>query len=288
LQFVLRVFAGTINLYHSQFKICFMKQNKCCLITGATSGIGYELAKLFAADGYDLVIVSRNEKSLSSVASEFRGQGVEVTSIVKDLFEKESAFELFDEVQSQGLTVDILVNNAGQGQYGEFIDTDIYRELDIIQLNIASVVILTKKFLQKMVERGEGKILNLSSVASKIPGPLQSVYHGTKAFIQSFTEALREEVKDKGVTLTALLPGATATDFFNKAEMQNAKNVKGKELDDPAKVAKDGYEALMKGDDMVISGFANKMEVGVSHILSDSAVAANVHKQQAPADKKDK
>ena len=137
-----------------------------------------------------------------------------------------------------------------------------------------------------MIARGEGRILNLSSVASKIPGPLQSVYHGTKAFIQSFTEAIREEVKDKGITVTALLPGATATDFFNKAQMQNAKNIKGKELDDPAKVARDGYEALMRGDDMVISGFANKMEVGMSHIMSDSTVASNVHKQQAPADEK--
>jgi len=263
-----------------------MTQNNYCLITGATSGIGYELAKLFALDGHNLVIVARDPQQLDRVAGEFKEKGIEVITIAKDLFEQDSAFDLFDEINAKGITVDVLVNNAGQGQYGEFTDTDIYRELDIIQLNIATVVVLTKKFLQQMIARGEGRILNLSSVASKIPGPLQSVYHGTKAFIQSFTEAIREEVKDKGITVTALLPGATATDFFNKAQMQNAKNIKGKELDDPAKVARDGYEALMRGDDMVISGFANKMEVGMSHIMSDSSVASNVHKQQAPADEK--
>jgi short-subunit dehydrogenase len=263
-----------------------MTENKYCLITGATSGIGYELAKLFADDGYNLVIAARNQKELTTSASEFKLRGVDVIPIVKDLFERNAAFELFDEIQNKGITIDVLVNDAGQGQYGEFTDTDISRELDIIQLNIASLVILTKKFLQQMVARGEGKILNLSSVASKIPGPLQSVYHGTKAFVQSFTEAVREEVKEKGVTITALLPGATATDFFNKAEMLEAKNIKGKELDDPAKVARDGYEALMRGDDMVISGFANKMQVGMSHVLSDSAVASNVHKKQAPSNEK--
>jgi uncharacterized protein len=258
-----------------------MKKNEYCLITGATSGIGFELAKLFALDGYNLVIVARKQKELNTAALEFKSLGIDVITIAKDLFDKNSAFELIEEVTAKGITVSVLVNNAGQGLYGEFTETDINRELDIIQLNITSMVVLTKKYLQEMVERGEGKILNLSSVASKIPGPLQSVYHGTKAFVQSFTEAIREEVKQKGVVITALLPGATATDFFNKADMLDAKNVKGKELDDPAKVARDGYDALMRGDDMVISGFGNKFEVGLSHILSDSAVAANVHKQQA-------
>src|SRR3954471_4995299 len=129
------------------------------------------------------------------------------------------------------------------------------RELAIIQLNISSLVVLTKQFLQDMLARGEGKILNLSSIASKMPGPWQSVYHGTKAFVQSFTEAIRSEVKDKGITVTALLPGTTDTDFFNKAHMLASKAVQDEDkLADPAVVAKDGYEALMAGKDMVISG----------------------------------
>ena len=231
------------------------------LITGATSGIGIELARLFAKDGYNLVIASRNEEALSQTAAELKQHNIEVITIVKDLFEKDWPFDLYNEVQAKGIQIDILVNNAGQGQYGEFVDTDIRRELDIIQLNVCSLVALTKLYVKDMVARGNGKILNLSSVASKTPGPLQSVYHATKAFVQSFTEAVREEVKDTGVTLTALLPGATQTDFFNKADMLEAKNIKGKTLDDPEKVAKDGYDALMKGDDKVISGFSNKIQL---------------------------
>ena len=255
------------------------------LITGATSGIGYELAKLFAKDGYNLVIVGRKQTTVDQVAKEFKDEfQVKVIPIVKDLFNKNAAFELYELVKAKGIVVDVLINNAGQGQYGEFIKTDISRELDIIQLNIASLVTLTKLFLKDMVSRNEGKILNLSSVASKTPGPLQSVYHGTKAFVQSFTEAIREEVKKTSVTITALLPGATATDFFNKADMLNAKNIAEGELAPAADVAKDGYDALMKGDDMVISGFKNKVMVAMGNMMPDSMVAANVHKQQAPVD----
>jgi uncharacterized protein len=253
------------------------------LITGATSGIGYELAKIFAQNGYDLVIVSRDEGSLKNTASQLQQQfGIKVVPIQQDLFEPEGPFKLYEKISAGKIKIDILVNDAGQGLYGEFTTTDIHRELQIIQLNIASLVVLTKLFLVEMVARQNGKILNLSSIASKTPGPLQSVYHGTKAFVQSFTEAIREEVKHKGVTLTALLPGATATDFFNKAGMLDAKNVKEGELADPVKVAQDGYDALMNGDDKVISGFANKVQVAMSNILPETAVAANVHKKQAP------
>jgi uncharacterized protein len=252
------------------------------LITGGTSGIGYELAKVFAGNGHNLIIVARDENKLLETSRELQAFGVEVIPVPKDLFIKESPFALYDEIRQMGLTVDILVNDAGQGLYGEFATTDIYRELDIIQLNISSLVVLTKKFLQDMLQQGYGKILNLSSIASKAPGPLQSVYHGTKAFVQSFTEAVRNEVKDTGVTLTALLPGATDTDFFNKADMEESKIVQDGKLDDPAKVAKDGYEALMRGDDMVISGFKNKVNVAMSNMMPDSAAAENMHKKQAP------
>jgi len=259
------------------------------LITGATSGIGLELAKLFVKDNYNLIIVARSEQELQNTVETLKAiKPVEIMTIAKDLFRPEAAFELYDEIKQSGNQVDILVNDAGQGQYGEFIQTDIRRELDIIQLNIASLVVLTKLFLQDMVQRGAGRILNLSSVASKSPGPLQSVYHGTKAFVQSFTEAVREEVKETGVSITALLPGATDTDFFNKADMLSSKIVQEGQLADPADVAKDGYEALMAGKDMVISGFMNKVNVAMSNVMPDSAAAANMHQKQAPVSKKKK
>lgn len=201
------------------------------VVTGGTKGIGYELAKLLAKDGYNLVIVARNESDLQQVSSELQSQfGVEVVTLSKDLFDTENAFDLYNEVKIKGIEVEILVNDAGQGEYGEFIETDIHKELDIINLNISSLVVLTKLFLQDMVAKGNGKILNLSSIASKVPGPWHSVYHGTKAFVQSFTEAIRSEVKDTGVTVTALLPGATDTDFFNKANMNDSKIVQKESL----------------------------------------------------------
>ncbi len=264
-----------------------MKSNgKYALVTGATSGIGYELTKLFAQDGYNLIIVARGENGdLEKTASELKNQyGVEVITLAKDLFKKENAFAVYDEVKAKGIEIDVLVNDAGQGLYGLFAETDIERELDIVQLNIASLLVLTKKFLQDMVARGEGKILNLSSTASKLPGPWQSVYHGTKAFVQSFTEAIRSENKDKGITITALLPGATDTDFFNKADMQESKIVEDKsKLASAADVAKDGYEALMNGDDKVISGFKNKAQVTMANMMPDSMVADNTRKMQEPA-----
>jgi len=256
------------------------------LITGGTTGIGYELARVFAKNGHNLIIVARDEKELNRTCNELRRFGVDIVTIVKDLFIPQSPFELYDDIKRMNLEVNILVNNAGQGQYGEFAETDIFRELDIIQLNIGSLVVLTKRFLQDMLIRDEGKILNLSSVASKAPGLLNSVYHGTKAFVQSFTEAVREEVKDSGVTLTALLPGATDTDFFNKADMLDSKIVAEGKLTDPAVVAEDGYDALMRGDDMVISGFSNKVNVAMSNVLPDKVVAENIHKKQEPVTKK--
>ncbi len=259
-----------------------MAQNKYALITGGSSGIGLELAKLFAKDGYNLIIAARNETELNATAEEIKQQfAVEVVTFSTDLFHVDKAFDLYNEIKNKNIVVDVLVNNAGQGQYGEFAETDLMKELAIIQLNISSLVVLTKLFLQDMLQRGDGKILNLSSIASKVPGAWQAVYHGTKAFVQSFTEAIRAENKDSGVTITALLPGATDTDFFNKAEMTDSKAVQGK-LDDPADVAKDGYDALMRGDDMVVSGFKNKMQVGMAAVTSDSNLADMMYKKQAP------
>ncbi len=259
-------------------------QKQTALVTGATSGIGLELAKLFAQDQYNLVIVARNEENLAYTAQQLSQQfGVEVTTIAKDLVNREAPREVYEAVRAKGIQVDVLVNDAGQGQYGLFVETDLDRELDIIQLNTSALVALTKFYLREMVERQSGKILNLASIASKIPGPWQSVYHATKAFVLSFTEAIRNEVKDQGVTITALLPGPTDTDFFNKANMQESKVVQEGSLDDPAKVAKDGYDALMSGDDKVVSGFKNKAQVAVSAITPDPVLTEILNQQQKPA-----
>lgn len=258
--------------------------SKYALITGATMGIGYELAKIFAEEGYNLIAVARSQQDLDRIAQDFKQQyGVEVVPMATDLFDPAAAFRLYDDVKAKGLTVDVLVNNAGQGQYGLFVESDIERQLDIIQLNVASFTVLTHAFLKDMVARNDGKILQLASVASETPGPYHAVYHATKAYVLSLTEALISELKDTNVTLTALQPGATDTDFFNKADMQDSKAVQDKsKLSDPEKVAKDGYDALMKGDDKVVSGLKNKIMTALGNIIPDTMQAEQMKKQQAP------
>jgi len=259
-------------------------EKKFALITGATSGIGLELARLFAKDSFNLIIVARDEQKLENTAVELKTEGIDVITISTDLFLSGNAEELYRQVRGLGLQVDVLVNDAGQGVYGKFIDNELARELDIIQLNIISLVTITKLFIKDMVSRGSGKILNVASVASKAPGPYQAIYHGTKAFVHSFNEAIRNELKDTGVTVTSLLPGATDTDFFNKADMLDSKIVQEGELADPAKVAKDGYEALMEGRDMVVSGFKNKLQVALGNITPDSIQASQMEKVQEPTE----
>lgn len=259
------------------------------LITGASSGIGLELAKLFARDGHNLIIVAREEEKLAAAETLLKQNGIEVCSISKDLFQPDAATDLYEEIRQRGYEVNVLVNDAGQGVYGKFIENDLERELDIVQLNISSLVTLTKYYAKDMVARGTGKILNVASIASKAPGPYQAVYHGTKAFVHSFSESIRRELKDTGVTVTSLLPGPTDTDFFNKADMLESKIVQEGNLDDAAKVAKDGYEALLAGQDMVVSGFKNKMTVAMGNITPDSMQAAQMEKMQEPVmEKKNK
>lgn len=259
---------------------------KYALITGGSEGIGLELAKLFAQDGYNLILVARNSNDLEEVAKKLQHEhGVSVHTIAKDLISHNAAFEVYDEVKASGIPIDVLVNNAGQGVYGEFIHNDIQKELDIIQLNIGAYVILTKCFLRDMAERNEGKILNVGSIAGEMPGPWQAVYHGTKAFVHSWSEGLRNELKDTNINLSILVPGATDTDFFSKADMEDSKIYEDANLSDPAKVARDGYEGLMKGEHKIVSGFKNKSMVGLSQVIPDPMVAENMRKQQEPKDK---
>lgn len=261
-------------------------RNRYALITGATSGIGYELAKLFAKDSFHLVLVARSEDRLQEVTDKLKLEAaIEVTPIAKDLFRPAAAQELYDEVKAMGINIDVLVNDAGQGQWGPFVDTPLERDIDIIQLNIISLVTLTKLFVKDMLQRGEGYILQVGSEAGTTPMPLLSVYAATKAFVLSFSAALYNELKDSGVTVTALLPGATDTDFFHKAEQQDTVVYRETELADPEEVAKDGYIALMKGENKIISGAKTKMHVFMSDLLGTKASAANARKQNERSDK---
>ncbi len=255
------------------------------LITGATSGIGYELCKLFASDGYNIAIVARSEERLQQVADEIRDKyNVLVYPLAKNLFKREAAAEIFDELKKNNFLITALVNDAGQGEYGFFTETELEREIDIIQLNIISLVSLTKYFLKDMVTRNDGKILNLASLVADYPSPLLAVYAATKAFVLSFTEALVNELQDTNITITALQPGVTDTDFFYKAGEDETMHYQEMELSDPAKVAADGYRALMKGKGKVVSGTKNKIQSLMSNLVPETKLAASMRRQNSLAD----
>jgi uncharacterized protein len=242
------------------------------LITGGSSGIGLELAKIFAAEGHDLIIASDNRRKLKKAAEEIAlaGDGGSVEIVVVDLSKPAAPKKLYKAVQELGRKVDVLVNNAGRGVWGDFArETDLNDELAMIQLNAASVVAVTKMFVADMVRHGSGKILITASEASLAPIALMSIYAATKAFVYSFALSLREELKDTGITVTALLPGATQTDFFIRADMDEAKFVQESKMADPAQVARDGYDALMKGDDHVVTPFKDRIRSVVTKFVPD-------------------
>ncbi|MGB3618680.1 MAG: SDR family oxidoreductase [Catalinimonas sp.] len=253
-----------------------MPQN--VLITGATSGFGREFAKLFAADGAHLILVARHADDLRETEAmlqrDHRPAGV--TIVAQDLSEPGSPQKLHDEIEAHGLRVDVLINNAGFGEHGHFVETDLDKELKIIQLNIATVTHLTKLYLREMVARNEGKILQLASVLSFIPTPRMAVYAATKAYVLSLTEALQHEIKDSGVTMTALCPGAGDTEFFERANATEARIVQDGPLADPAEVAKAGYDALMSGKKRIVPGGMNKAQAWLSNLVPDAALAAGM------------
>lgn len=257
-----------------------MAKEQFALITGATSGIGYELAKLFARDGYNLVLVARNEEMLSKTASELKGWGdVTIHTIAADLFKPEGAKQVYDKTKSLGVSIEYLVNDAGQGEWGRFFKTDLQRDIDLVQLNIISLMSLTKYYLHEMVERNSGRILQLASSLAKAPTPYMAVYAASKAFVLHLSEALVKELEDTDVTVTALLPGATDTDFFHKAKAEGTTIYNESSLYDPAEVAEAGYKAMMNGESTVQPGLKNKAQNVLSTILPDSAVASNMEKQ---------
>ncbi len=236
--------------------------NQTALITGASSGIGYELARIFAEHGYDLVLVSRNESALHIYAAELsKHHGISAKVIGKDLSLSSAPFEISDQLKRENIFVDILVNNAGAGIYGPFLKTDLSLEIRILELNIVALTALTKLFLDEMIKKKKGKILNVASTAAFLPGPLMAVYYASKAYVLSFSEALSRELKGSGVTVTALCPGPTQTAFQKNAGLSGVRLLKKSVMIDAGSVARDGFEGLMKGKTIVVSGFLNKILV---------------------------
>lgn len=227
------------------------------LITGASGGLGYEFAKLFARDHHNLVLVARSGDKLAQVAAELQAHGVTVKTIALDLATPPAPKFLFDQLQREGIVVDILVNNAGFGAFGEFAQMPEGEILGQIQLNIAALTELTRLFLPPMVQRRRGRIMNVASTAGFQPGPLMAVYYATKAYVISFSEAIANEVRDSGVTVTCFCPGATHTGFARRAGNEKSRLFKQVGAMSAEKVALDGYRALMEGRTLAISGAHN-------------------------------
>jgi short-subunit dehydrogenase len=254
------------------------------LITGAASGIGLALAREFAKHGHDLVLTSRVDSELANVAAELTAKHqIDVGTLAMDLERPDAPQRLFDSVRQEGMEIDILVNNAGVGYRGEFWEVPLEHQLSILRVNIEAVVRLTHLFLPPMINRNYGRLLNTASIAGFEPGPLLAVYHASKAFVLSFTEALAVELEDTKITATALCPGATDTDFFPKAGMLDTKAFQKGPVMAPRKVAELGYKALMRGDRTVVAGGANKAMVFARRFMTEGAQARMNKKFYEPA-----
>src|SRR6266705_6646003 len=257
-----------------------MDREKAALITGASSGIGYELTKLFARDGYNLVLVARIQKQLMQMADELQEKySVSVKVISKDLSAASAPEEIFTELQQESRGIDALVNNAGFATYGLFSETDLEAELQMMQVNMVTLTHLTKLFLPGMLNKRMGKILNLASTAAFQPGPLMAIYYATKAYVLSFSEALANELHGTGVSVTALCPGPTESGFQKKANMEDSKLFSGN-IADAASVALAGYRGLMAGKAVVIPGFSNKLIPWVVRLSPRGVVTRVVRRMQ--------
>lgn len=256
--------------------------NTLAVVTGASSGIGYELAKQFAQHGFDLVVASE-DAGLSEAALNLEKLGVHVKAVQTDLATYDGVEQLYAAIAAIGRPVDAIALNAGVGVGGDFAkQTDLQDELNLINLNVVSTVHLAKRVVPNMVARGNGRILFTSSIAALMPGPFEAIYAASKAFVQSFAEALRNELKDTGVTVTALQPGPTDTNFFTRADMEDTKAGAGKKAD-PADVAKEGFEALMAGKDHVVTGgIGTKLQAAATKLMSETAKAEQHRKLTEP------
>ena len=249
--------------------------NKLAIVTGASSGIGLEIAKLAAQDGYDLIVAA--DTPFVDAGSALKQYGVEVRSIEADLSTEQGVKQLMSEIGDRA--VDVLAANAGHGLGGAFLQQSSQDWIHVVDTNITGTLLLVQPIARRMVERGEGKILITGSIAGHLAGSFQAVYNGTKAFVDSFAAALADEIKDTGVTVTCLKPGATETEFFERAGLEDTKVGQSKK-DDPAEVAKTGWDAMNDGKQSVVHGLMNKAQVLASGVLPESATAA-LHRKQA-------
>jgi short-subunit dehydrogenase len=254
---------------------------KTALITGASSGLGKEFAEIHAKNGGDLVVVARSKDKLLALKEDLEKKyNVHVSVIVKDLTDKDAAQEIYNFVKFSKIEIDFLINNAGFGGVGKFYERDWSEDLSMIQLNIVALTALTRIFLPDFVNRNSGKILNVSSTASLMPGPMQAVYFATKAYVTSFSNAIAEELHNTNVTVTALMPGATETDFGKTSGMDKTELFKN--TADPKIVAKEGYDAMISGDLEIISGvsFAQKVMMKAIPITPKSVLLRKIRKMQ--------
>jgi uncharacterized protein len=248
------------------------------IVTGASSGIGYELAKCCAENGFDLLIAA-DQPEITDAAQAFRELGVEVAAVQADLATPEGVDKLY--VATSGRPVDALLANAGHGLGRGFLDQDFDEVRHVIDTNITGTIYLIQKVGRDMRARGQGRILITGSIAGFMPGSFQAVYNGTKAFIDSFSFALRNELKDTSVTVTCLMPGATETEFFERADMTDTK-IGQQEKDDPAEVAKTGFDAMMKGEGDVVTGWKNKVQTAVANVTPAGMLAEQHRKLAEP------
>jgi uncharacterized protein len=250
------------------------------LITGASSGIGWELAYLFARAGYNLVLVARSGERLAELAADLKSKhSVSARALVKDLSVPNAAREIYDELRSDGVRVDALVNNSGFGNFGKFAKTDLKNEQEMIAVNVVNLVEMTKLFLPGMLERKHGRILNVASTAGFQPGPYMAIYYASKAFVLSFTEAVAEENRGTGVTVTCLCPGVTKTNFHTRANIPVPKVPLGTSMDVKT-VARIGFEAMLRGQTTVIPGLQNKLLTMVVRLSPRTQVVKLVRRIQ--------
>jgi uncharacterized protein len=258
------------------------ENRKMVLVTGASGGIGEELARQLAAKGYDLILVARTQSKLETLAKDLLGKyNIRAATIALDLSSHTATQDILKHLEAQQLKVDVLVNNAGFGEYGEFATSDPVKQEQMLNLNIVTLTMLTRALLPKMLENKWGRVMNVASTAAFMPGPLMSVYYATKAYVLSFSEAIAEELKGTGVTVTTLCPGPTETGFQARADMQDSKLVKGRNLMGVAEVVKQGLEGLERGQSVVIPGLMNQMQALFPRFLPRSLVPGIVRNAQA-------
>jgi short-subunit dehydrogenase len=253
-----------------------VSEKPLAVVTGASSGIGLELARQFAKHEHDLLIVAEDD-GIHEVSRKLQAEGARVHSVRSDLATKDGVEQLVAEIKTLARPVSALAINAGIGVGGEFLETDLDAEMKLIQLNITSAVHLAKRLVPDMVARQSGKILFTSSIAATMPGPYEAVYAGSKAFLFSFAEALRHELKRHKITVTALLPGPTETNFFHRAGMDDTRAGSSKMKDDPAEVAKQGFDALMAGKDKVFAGSKLNLIMGLANNVVPERIKAGFH-----------